>query len=159
MIARILGEKGDRALAEDLAQETFVKAYLKLAAFDTSRRLSSWLFRIAHNTAIDAMRRSRITLVSADAAELDARVGDSAPAAPADPVETRALGEALESALAQLRPDHRAAVTLRYEEGLPFEDIGQVLGVPEVTARTYVHRARKQLAAQLAAAGWQPSKA
>ena len=48
---------------------------------------------------------------------------------------------------------------LRYEEGLPFEEIGQVLGVPEVTARSFVHRARKQLAELLTAGGWQPSGA
>ena len=59
IISLISRMTGDRALAEDLAQETFVKAFRSLAAFDTTRRLSSWLFRIAHNTAIDAMRRAR----------------------------------------------------------------------------------------------------
>ena len=59
IIALIARMTGDWALAEDLAQETFVKAFRSLAAFDTTRRLSSWLFRIAHNTAIDAMRRNR----------------------------------------------------------------------------------------------------
>ena len=47
---------------------------------------------------------------------------------------------------------------LRYEEGLPFEEVAHVLNVPESTARSYVHRARKQLAEQLSEAGWQPSK-
>lgn len=156
----MLGEKGDRALAEDLAQETFVKAYLKLAAFDTSRRLSSWLFRIAHNTAIDALRRARVSTVALEDPSVEAAVTrEMADAGAPDLVETRALGDAIEAAMAELRPDHRAAVMLRYEEGLPFEEIGHVLGVPEVTARTYVHRARKQLAARLAEGGWQPSKA
>ena len=59
IISLIARMTGDRGLAEDLAQETFVKAFRNLAAFDTTRRLSSWLFRIAHNTAIDAMRRAR----------------------------------------------------------------------------------------------------
>ena len=158
LIARVLGDRADRALAEDLAQETFVKAYLKLAAFDTSRRLSSWLFRIAHNTAIDALRRrSKLVTVPADDA---ADAAESVAAAPlADPVETEALGRALDVALMQLRPEYRVAVMLRYEEGLAFEDIGQVLSVPEATARSYVHRARKQLAAHLTAGGWQPTKA
>ena len=158
LIARVLGDRADRALAEDLAQETFVKAYLKLAAFDTSRRLSSWLFRIAHNTAIDALRRrSKLVTVPEDD---PGSAAESVAAAPsADPVETEALGRALDTALMQLRPEYRVAVMLRYEEGLAFEDIGQVLSVPEATARSYVHRARKQLAAQLTAGGWQPSKA
>lgn len=158
LIARVIGDKGDRALAEDLAQETFVKAYLKLSAFDTSRRLSSWLFRIAHNTAIDALRRSRVVLVYADdPAELEVPPDGVAASLP-DPVETAALGLALEAALAQLRPEYRAAIMLRYEEGLAFEEVAHVLGVPEATARSHVHRARKQLAARLTEGGWQPSK-
>lgn len=155
------GEKGDRATAEDLAQETFVKAYLKLAAFDTTRRLSSWLFRIAHNTAIDSLRRARLTLVSVDDPAADPEIQGHLPTPPTppDPVEVEALGRALHQALNALRYEHRVAVMLRYEEGLPFEEIGQVLGVPEVTARSFVHRARKQLAELLTAGGWQPSGA
>lgn len=140
----------DRALAEDLAQETFVKAFRSLAAFDTTRRLSSWLFRIAHNTALDALRRSSPPANRGEAAD-----DPAAPAAP-DPVERRALGRALEAALAELRPEHRAAIVLRYEEGLSFDEIGSVLGVPEVTARSHVHRARKELARRLTESGWAP---
>jgi RNA polymerase sigma factor (sigma-70 family) len=159
LIARMTG---DRALAEDLAQETFVKAFRSLAAFDTTRRLSSWLFRIAHNTAIDAMRRARPPHAALHA-DVDARHLSSAgardepamPPAP-DPVERRELGDALEAALAELRPDQRAAIVLRYESGLSFDEIGTVLGVPEVTARSHVHRARKELARLLTASGWAP---
>jgi RNA polymerase sigma-70 factor, ECF subfamily len=149
LIARITG---DRALAEDLAQETFIKAFRSLAAFDVTRRLSPWLFRIAHNTAIDGMRRSRPPLAPTDAAH-----GAPAPPEP-DPVERRELGQALTAALAALRPDQRTAIVLRYESGLSFDEIGTVLGVPEVTARSHVHRARKALAGLLIASGWGPSK-
>ena len=83
IISLIARMTGDCALAEDLAQETFVKAFRSLAAFDTTRRLSSWLFRIAHNTAIDAMRRNRpaqAALAPGALAFLDAarRTGDDA---------------------------------------------------------------------------------
>jgi len=155
---------GDWTLAEDLAQETFVKAFRSLAAFDTTRRLSSWLFRIAHNTAIDAMRRSRPPQGAPPAAPnarhpttADARDEPSTPPAP-DPVERRELGHALEAALAELRPDQRAAIVMRYESGLSFDEIGTVLGVPEVTARSHVHRARKELARLLTMSGWAPSR-
>lgn len=150
---------GDPALAEDLAQETFVKAFRSLAAFDATRRLSSWLFRIAHNTGIDALRRmktSRVQPAPADGPDAPAREIASPPAP--DPVERRELGRALEDALAQLRPDQRTAVVLRYEEGLAFEEIGRVLGIPETTARSHVHRARKELARVLSQAGWEPSR-
>jgi RNA polymerase sigma-70 factor (ECF subfamily) len=153
LIARITG---DRAGAEDLAQETFIKAFRNLAAFDASRRLSSWLFRIAHNTAIDALRRARPHAVALDA-EPDAPAHPALRTGPApDPVERAVLGRALDAALAALRPEHRAAVVLRYEEGLAFEEIAHVLGVAEPTARSHVHRARKALAQHLAAAGWAP---
>jgi RNA polymerase sigma-70 factor (ECF subfamily) len=157
LIARVTG---DRALAEDLAQETFVKAFRSLAAFDTTRRLSSWLFRIAHNTAIDAMRRSHRPPASIDAAQIACAAGSHEPAAPPgpDPVERQELGRALQAALAALRADQRAAIVLRYENGLSFDEIGTVLGVPEVTARSHVHRARKELARLLTASGWAPPK-
>lgn len=157
MVSLIARMTGDRAQAEDLAQEAFVKAFRSLSAFDTTRRLSSWLFRIAHNTAIDALRKPRPATVSLDAEE-GGRSAALHATPPADPVERGALASALESALMQLRPDFRAAVVLRYEEGLSFEEIGHVLGIPEVTARSHVHRARKDLAERLTAAGWTPSR-
>lgn len=155
LIARMTG---DRVHAEDLAQEAFVKAFRSLAAFDTSRRLSSWLFRIAHNTAIDAMRRPRRPMLSIDAPPGDSRAFAALPAIPPepDPVEREALGEALEAAMNQLRPEFRAAVVLRYDEGLAFDEIAIVLGVPEATARSHVHRARKEMMRQLTEAGWSP---
>jgi RNA polymerase sigma-70 factor, ECF subfamily len=159
MMSLIARMTGDRALAEDLAQEAFVKAFRNLAAFDTTRRLSSWLFRIAHNTALDALRRSRPSVVSIDVDEGPAAESRHAAVAPApDPVEREALGRALESALNRLRPQHRAAILLRHEEGLPFDEIGHILGIPEVTARSHVHRARKELARWLTEAGWRPSR-
>jgi RNA polymerase sigma-70 factor (ECF subfamily) len=154
IISLIFRMTGDRALAEDLAQETFVKAFRSLAAFDTTRRLSSWLFRIAHNTAIDAMRRPRPPQVPIETVPSAA----DAPNQPPDPVERQELGQALEAALDALRPDQRAAIVLRYENGLSFDEIGTILGVPEVTARSHVHRARKELARLLTASGWAPSE-
>jgi RNA polymerase sigma-70 factor (ECF subfamily) len=144
---------GDAALAEDLAQETFVKAFRNLAAFDSRRRFSSWLFRIAHNTGIDALRRRGLATIPIDSGE---EIDDPAAPAAADPVVRRDLGRALEKAMARLRPDQRTAVVLRYDAGLSFEEIGHVLGIPEPTARSHVHRARKELARLLTMAGWKP---
>jgi RNA polymerase sigma-70 factor (ECF subfamily) len=145
---------GDAALAEDLAQDAFVKAFRNLHTFDPARRLSSWLLRIAHNTAIDALRRQRLRTVPIDTAAADDQPLD--PAAPElpDPLERRALADALQSAMHRLSPDQRTAVSLRYDEGLSFAEIGHVLGMPEPTARSHVHRARKTLAAALSALGY-----
>jgi RNA polymerase sigma-70 factor, ECF subfamily len=156
VISLIVRMIGDRAQAEDLAQETFVKAFRNLKSFDPSRRLSSWLFRIAHNTTLDALRRLKPEVVELEGLpEGDPHRDPAAPPAP-DPLEQAALGAALNRALLTLRPGYRAAIALRYDQQLPFDEIGQILGVPEVTARTYVHRARKELARSLAALGWSP---
>jgi RNA polymerase sigma-70 factor (ECF subfamily) len=154
VIAFLIRMTGDPAQAEDLAQEAFVKAFRNLAAFDTTRRLSSWLLRIAHNTAVDALRRRRLPVVPLEP-DATRREADE-PAAPTspDPIEREALAAALTSAMAQLRPDQRAAVALRYDEELPFDEIGRILGIPEATARSHVHRARKELSQSLRAGGW-----
>ena len=158
VISLIVRMTGDRARAEDLAQETFVKAFRSLKSFDSTRRLSSWLFRIAHNTTLDALRRLKPEVVELEGlSEGDPRRDPAAPAAP-DPLEQAALGAALNRSLLSLRPDYRAAIALRYDQQLPFDEIGRILGVPEVTARTYVHRARKELTRSLAALGWTPSR-
>lgn len=73
----------------------------------------------------------------------------------ADAVERESLRRALDEAISQLRTDYRVAVTLRYDEGLSFEEIAQVMGIPETTARSHVHRARKELASILRAQGWE----
>jgi RNA polymerase sigma-70 factor (ECF subfamily) len=158
VISVIVRMTGDRTQAEDLAQETFVKAFRSLKSFDSTRRLSSWLFRIAHNTTLDALRRLKPEVVELEGlSEGDPHRDPAEPPAP-DPLEQAALGAALNRTLLGLRPDYRAAIALRYDQQLPFDEIGQILGVPEVTARTYVHRARKELARSLATLGWTPSR-
>jgi RNA polymerase sigma-70 factor, ECF subfamily len=145
LLARMVN---DPALAEDLAQETFLKAYRRLGTFDTERRFSSWLFRIAHNTAIDALRRRGPLEIESDQ--------EPAVPPPPDPVEAADLGRALDAALAKLRPDHRMAILLRYQQGFSYEEIGDALGIPDGTAKTFVHRARKLMAGALEKAGWKP---
>lgn len=154
-IARVTG---DRAGAEDLAQDTFVKAFRALPTFDTTRRFSGWLLRIAHNTAVDALRRSHghTVPIGPDGERDGVRAEPAASAAP-DPVEQHDLGRALDAALRRVRPQYRAAIVLRYHESLSYEEIAAVMQVPPATARTYVHRARKELAGLLAEAGWEPT--
>jgi RNA polymerase sigma-70 factor, ECF subfamily len=147
LIARIVR---DPALAEDVAQDTFVKVFRSLARFDVTRRFSSWIFRIANNAALDAVRRRRANPV------INSKVPEPLASPVPDQVEAAALAGAIDQAISALRPEWRAAVVLRYEEGLSYEEIAEVLGIPEGTVKTFVHRARKQLADALAAAGWAP---
>jgi len=153
LIARVTA---DPALAEDLAQDTFVKAFRNLSAYDATRPFSNWLLRIAHNTAIDAARRTHMTTVPI---EHEDRLPSGAPplAPPPDEIENAALANALETALGRVRPEYRSAIVLRYQEGLSFEEVAQIMSIPVPTARTYVHRARRELAELLTEAGWKPA--
>ena len=147
------------ALAEDLAQETLLKAYRAIATFDRSRKFSSWLFKIAHNTAIDHLRKSRpptVPLETPDEARQDPLALLAAPetGSPEARARGRDLAEALQEALMGLRPDYREAVLLRFQQGLPYDEIAEILDLPLGTVKTHLHRARKQMAAELRAAGW-----
>lgn len=151
----------DPAAAEDLAQETFVKAFRALAGYDPRRRFSSWLFKIAHNATIDHLRRSRpgeVPLETGDEGTADPIDRLAAPAAetPHARAERGEMARAIESAILALRPAYREVVLLRFREGLAYEEIGEITGLPLGTVKTHLHRARKAMARELRSAGWAP---
>jgi RNA polymerase sigma-70 factor (ECF subfamily) len=150
--------------AEDLAQEVFVKAYRHLASYDPRRKFASWLFKIAHNTTIDHLRRAALDTVPLAAENeegggggLLAVLADSSAESPAAAAERRDMARALERAIARLRADYREVVVLRYVEGLAYQEICEVLALPIGTVKTNLHRARKELAESMRAAGWAPA--
>ena len=149
-----------RELAEELAQETFVKAWGALDRYDGAHRMASWLFKIAHNCAVDHLRRKGIATVSLTPKEDDGAPGlgetlaDPAAETPEHAAERSELGLALEAALARLRPEYREVMVLRFEEGLAYEEIAAATGLPMGTVKTHIHRARKEMAALLEADGW-----
>jgi len=149
----------DRALAEELAQEAFVRAFARLGTFDQERRFSSWFFQILHNVSVDYLRRRRVETVSLDALLTAGYAGpsDNPSSSPESEAERAELAEALTNALGRLRHDFREAVVLKYHQGLSVDEIAGILGVPEGTVKTYLHRARKELATILSAAGWGPA--
>ncbi|HEV3456373.1 MAG TPA: sigma-70 family RNA polymerase sigma factor [Thermoanaerobaculia bacterium] len=148
--------------AEDLAQEVFVKAFRRLSSYDPRRKFASWLFKVAHNATIDHLRRSELETVplAAEREEgggLMAVLADTATESPAAAAERRDMARALERAIAGLRPEYREAVLLRYVEGLAYQEICEVLTLPIGTVKTNLHRARKELAEAMRAAGWAPA--
>lgn len=146
----------DRALGEDLAQEAFVRAFAKLDTYDPDRKFSSWFFQIVHNVTIDYLRRRRLDTVSLDALHASGHAipAASRSAAPDALAEQKGLALALEEALAGIRPEYREAVILRYQDGLSQPEVAEVMGVPVGTVKTYLHRARKELAQLMTARGW-----
>lgn len=136
----------DRALAEDIAQETLVKAWLALPTFRGESSLRGWVLRIAHNTAISTLRRRRAVLV--DPHELPEEMTN-----PNRSVESRVLdGAAMDDfveALDTLDELSRSIVVLRELDGLSYEEIAEVLAVPMPTVKTRLLRARRHLSNSL----------
>jgi len=151
----------DRTLAEDLAQEAFIRAFGRLESFDRERKFSSWFFQVVHNVVVDHLRRRRLTTVSLDepAGLAFPLAGASALPSPADHAEREELGRAMARALELLRPEYRECLILHYREGLTHAEVGAASGIPVGTVKTHLHRGRAELAEILAAQGWGPRSA
>jgi RNA polymerase sigma-70 factor (ECF subfamily) len=159
LIARMVG---DPATAEDLAQEVFVKAFRRLDSYDPERKLSSWLFKIAHNATIDFLRKGEPETVPLEAGDdegggLAAVLSDAAAESPNARAERRELARALESAIAGLRPEYRELVIMFYCQGISYPEMCEITGLPVGTVKTNLHRARKALAERMGALGYSPA--
>jgi len=155
VIVRVIGNP---SRAEELAQDSFVRAFRALHTYDPSRRFPAWLLTVAHHVAIDEVRKSTLNTVSLDALAEEgsapfeiADVKASTPAAHAERVQ---LAEALRVAISRLRPEYRELVSLKYEQELEYDEISEVTGMPVGTVKSSLHRARKDLAEQLQNLGW-----
>ena len=138
----------DRALAEDVVQEAFVRAYERIEQFDTGRPFGPWFLRSVVNDAIKAAsRRERwVSLEASDGAETilaDLRA-DPNPG-PADLVEAADIRRAVWEALGMLPPTQRAATVLRYYLGLSEAEMVEELTCPQGTVKWRLHAARKRL--------------
>jgi RNA polymerase sigma-70 factor (ECF subfamily) len=123
----------DRHRAEDLTQETFANAWAGLGGFGGSSSLKTWLHRIAYRKFLDSERRQTVVVHSPSAAEFECEDAGSP-----DPVAAAMSGEdsrQLYDALAQLQPEERDVVVLHYLQGLNYEEISHVTGVPAGTLR------------------------
>ncbi|MEJ2236947.1 MAG: sigma-70 family RNA polymerase sigma factor [Gemmatimonadales bacterium] len=144
----------DRELAEDLAQETFVKVLNAIDRYRPEFKFSSWVFKIANNSAIDHLRKKELDTLSLEGGpdattpdRLEAtalQIGDSGES-PLEELEARELGSAIETAIGKLRPEYRTCIILRHVEGRPYDEIAEILGLPLGTVKTYIHRARAEL--------------
>lgn len=142
---------GEPARAEDLVQETMVKAYRSWGRYESGTNIRAWLFTILRNTLISQYRRLRNQFESVDIADLEDHT-IFAGAQDADPrvrffdeiVDDRVL-EAVDS----LQEDYREVLVLSDIEELTYEEIAQVVGVPIGTVKSRLHRARRILQRQL----------
>ena len=131
----------DRHQAEDLAQETFLRALAAVKSFRTGSNFRAWLFRIGHNNFVNLKRAEKRSTQSAndDLAAADSAIG------PDDSAMDREGVARVAKAVAELPTDFRTALLLRAEEGMSFREVAAVLKITEETARWRVFKARQKL--------------
>lgn len=145
LILRMVGNRED---AEDLAQEAFVRAFQGLHTFDARQRFSPWLYRIATNHCVSALRRKRLPTLP-----LTIEGGDDPYELPLPDLSTeperrwldQETRREIHQAILALPERYRVAILLYHMEELSYEEIAQVMEVPLNTVRTFLHRARAML--------------
>jgi RNA polymerase sigma-70 factor (ECF subfamily) len=155
---------GDRARAEDLLQETFLKVVKAAAGWEERARFSTWLYTISRNLAVDESRRAAFrrteTLDASSGADPPVREQAAADdAAPDRAADAALLRPRLEAALAALPEEQREVFLLREHAGLPFREIAVVTGVPENTVKSRMRYALEGLRTRLEAMGIGPDVA
>lgn len=143
---------GDQQEAEEVAQDTFVKVWRNAKKYNPEQNFRTWLLSIAHNTAIDLLRKRRSFVFSdfntEEGMDIEETIADPAPL----PVEILIQAEErklLDGALAQLSLIHREVLILHYQEQLTFNEIGIILNKPLNTVKSHHRRALAALKKQL----------
>jgi RNA polymerase sigma-70 factor (ECF subfamily) len=143
---------GDGPTAEDLAQETFVKAWQKIGAYRPDKPFKAWVFTIARHTAIDFLRKKNPATFSdldvPDGQAFEETLADARPLAP-ELLMTQETGQDLERALATLPPESREVVLLHGVEDLTFQEIADQVKQPMNTVKSRYRRALASLQAVL----------
>jgi RNA polymerase sigma-70 factor (ECF subfamily) len=139
-IARLIR---DRSMAEDLAQETFLRVYRAASRFEARSRVSTWVFRIAYRLALNELGRLGRRESLGEALRLEG--AESGLGTSPDPAGRMELEEELMTALGHLPDNQRAALLLRVNEGMTYLEIGEVLGVTIPSVESLLFRARENL--------------
>jgi|JI10StandDraft_1071094.scaffolds.fasta_scaffold397248_2 RNA polymerase sigma-70 factor (ECF subfamily) len=137
----------DSAIADDVAQDVFVKVWRSLPSFDARASFSTWIYAITRNAAISALRQRRQQVSLQDEIVLaEAETALAARAPEAQEERGAAEEERLATALANLPEKQRQVVTLFYLQGRSYDEVAEMLAMPLGTVKTLLHRARGQLA-------------
>jgi len=152
LLSAVVHVSGSRVEAEDVVQEAFVQAYLKLPSFAGGSSFYTWLYRIALNGAISRRRKRR----GGASLEHTRDLAGNEPADTTEPPHDRLLrherAAQVRRALSELPDEFRVVLVLREMEGCDYETIAKILELPIGTVRSRLHRARLQLKEQLTAA-------
>jgi RNA polymerase sigma-70 factor, ECF subfamily len=138
----------ERDLADDWAQEAFVRAYEQIARFDTDRTFAPWLFTVSTHVFLNQARRHSPAVVSLDEGYEEGgemrQVADTAPG-PELAIQRLELSEAVQKAIRQLPDPYRMTILLRHVEELEYNEISEAMKIPIGTVKTYLHRGRERL--------------
>jgi len=137
---------GNLADAEDLAQETFIKAYKKINTLKDHKKAKSWLYSIARNTVIDFFRKSKNKEVALSDALLESIAATTTTAATyQEKAISNEISRELDRCIDRLVKEDRAIVRLLYYEGFSYKEITDLLNINENTLKSRLHRARSVL--------------
>jgi RNA polymerase sigma-70 factor (ECF subfamily) len=131
---------GDQEDARDIAQNAFLRAYERLDSYDPDRKFFSWIYKIAVNESLN-FRRARKAHEPLERA-LPMPV-------PVDPVDRIETADRIQTAIMALSPEHRELIVLKYFVELSYDEISDVVGIPEKTVKSRLFSARQQLEALL----------
>jgi RNA polymerase sigma-70 factor (ECF subfamily) len=136
--------------SKDHVQDVFLKAYMNIKSFDAARRFSPWLYRIAHNEFVNAIRKnSRLPVFSFD---LDVLLPHpAAKETSEDAITRREMKELLDRSLGALSPKYRELLVLYYFEEMDYKEIAEILRIPVGTVGVRLARGREQLKKNLQA--------
>lgn len=138
----------DSVMADDIAQDALVKAYMSLDSFKGTSKFSTWLFRIAYNCFIDE-KRKQASRGGGLGEALDSPAAMRVASAPSEDPAAGFRYQALYRAINGLKDNERSAILLFYMEDLPTKDIAKILGAEEGTIRVWLTRGREHLRKQL----------
>ncbi len=141
---------GDEPLSDDLAQETFIKAYVNITKFRGLSSFSTWLFRIAYNVHYDYRRKQSAEL----ATTIDGEQAGRTAANSQSYTLNSSLKMDLYKALSLLKDEERTCITLQLIDGQPIDKISDITGIPQNTVKSHLKRGKEKLASYLKENGY-----
>ncbi|MEP6944589.1 MAG: sigma-70 family RNA polymerase sigma factor [Acidobacteriota bacterium] len=139
---------GDHESALDVTQEVFIKVYNSLSKYSSEYKFSTWLYRIAHNAAIDHMRRNSISAMSIEVENPDGSYQiqiESGRPSPEQDHERREWRTEIDAVVKCLPPTYRDLILLRHARDLSYDEIADVTGLPLGTVKNRLFRAREMM--------------
>lgn len=140
----------------DVVQETFIKTYVNLRSYRPGKKFSSWIYRIAHNEAVNYLRKHRKELTTDDETWFDRIVDDKQSLD--DLVDARLDNEKLQQAVSKLKEKYRSPLVLHVFQAKSYEEVSEILRIPTNTVGTRISRAKKMLKDELTEKGEQDDK-